>query len=285
MTAAAAGLVDVRTVNVPFDFDQPPVSLEGGTVAVTLELGTVLQFQLDTSAADPLNAFYLMKSGGYTPKLTLKTTANADLLTDRTFSSFELTLEWKIQAKGNSGIFFWATEDTKVVYMNAPEIQVLDNGGHPDGKSPLTSAGALYGLFPADSTFPKPVGEWNQVRVVAKGSVIETWFNGHKIARADFDSPELIAQTPSPVRIGAAGARHASVMSQPATRPTRNGHAVMPRPTSQSSPWLARPMTANATTSITSSAKEPATRRHAGCGIRSSRITTPARTSEDAGRA
>lgn len=123
-----------------------------------------------------------------------KTTANADLLSDRTFANFELLLEWKIQAKGNSGIFFWATEDTKVVYMNAPEIQVLDNAGHPDGKSPLTSAGALYGLFPSDSTFPKPVGEWNLVRVVAKGSVIETWFNGHKIARADFDSPELLAQ-------------------------------------------------------------------------------------------
>jgi hypothetical protein len=66
-----------RTVNVPFDFTQPPVSLQGGSVSVTLELGTVLQFQLDKSVADPLNAFYLVKNGSYQPKLTLKATASA----------------------------------------------------------------------------------------------------------------------------------------------------------------------------------------------------------------
>jgi Ca2+-binding RTX toxin-like protein len=67
----------VRTVNVPFDFAQPPVSLQGGAVSVTLDLDTVLQFQLDKTVADPLTAFYLVKSGGYSPKLTLATTANA----------------------------------------------------------------------------------------------------------------------------------------------------------------------------------------------------------------
>ena len=70
-------LVATRAVSVPFDFAEPPVTLEGGAVTVNLELSTVLQFQLDKSVADPLNAFYLMKSGGYSPKLTLKTTANA----------------------------------------------------------------------------------------------------------------------------------------------------------------------------------------------------------------
>ena len=73
-----------------------------------------------------------------------------------------MVLEWKIESKGNSGIFFWATEGTEVVYQNAPEIQVLDNIGHRDGLSPLTSAGALYGLAPASPDLVKPLGEWNR---------------------------------------------------------------------------------------------------------------------------
>ncbi len=124
----------------------------------------------------------------------VKTAPSGDLLSDRQFGSFELTLEWKIESKGNSGIFFWATEGTDVVYKNAPEIQVLDNIGHGDGISPLTSAGALYGFYPAAGTLVKPLGEWNQVRIVARGSVVETWFNGTKITdKADFDSPEFKA--------------------------------------------------------------------------------------------
>lgn len=126
--------------------------------------------------------------------MLVKTATTGDLMSDRLFGSFELTLEWKIESKGNSGIFFWATEGTEVVYMNAPEIQVLDNIGHRDGLSPLTSAGALYGLYPSPPDLVKPLGEWNQVRVVARGAVVETWFNGKKITdKADFDSPAFKA--------------------------------------------------------------------------------------------
>jgi hypothetical protein len=121
--------------------------------------------------------------------MLVKTTTTGDLMSDRQFGSFEMTLEWKIEAKGNSGIFFWATEGTEVVYQNAPEIQVLDNISHRDGLSPLTSAGALYGLAPASPDLVKPLGEWNQVRIVTNGGIVETWFNGQKIAdQVDFDS-------------------------------------------------------------------------------------------------
>lgn len=121
--------------------------------------------------------------------MLVKTATTGDLMSDRQFGSFEMTLEWKIESKGNSGIFFWATEGTEVVYQNAPEIQVLDNVGHRDGLSPLTSAGALYGLAPSSPDLVKPLGEWNQVRIVTNGGIVETWFNGKKIAdQIDFDS-------------------------------------------------------------------------------------------------
>jgi hypothetical protein len=114
-----------------------------------------------------------------------------DLVSDRQFDSFELTLEWKISPGGNSGIFYWANEGTPEIYMNAPEMQVLDNTTHPDGKSPLTSAGSLYGLYPAPQDAVKPVGEWNEVRLVVKGSKVQHWLNGRKLVDVDFDSKEM----------------------------------------------------------------------------------------------
>lgn len=120
-----------------------------------------------------------------------RTAAVGDLVSDQQFDSFELTLEWKIGEKGNSGIFYWANEGTKVIYENAPEMQVLDNVGHPDGKSPLTAAGALYGLYPSQQALAKPLGEWNSVRIVTHGGKVEQWFNGVRVVVADFDSKEM----------------------------------------------------------------------------------------------
>lgn len=120
-----------------------------------------------------------------------RTAAVGDLVSDQQFDSFELTLEWKIGEKGNSGIFYWANEGTKVIYENAPEMQVLDNIGHPDGKSPLTAAGALYGLYPSQQSLAKPLGEWNSVRIVTHGGKVEQWFNGVRVVVADFDSKEM----------------------------------------------------------------------------------------------
>ena len=61
-----------------------------------------------------------------------------DLVSDQQYGSFELDLEWKVAPGSNSGVFIWANEGTAEIYENAPEMQVLDNVGAPDGKSPLT---------------------------------------------------------------------------------------------------------------------------------------------------
>jgi len=120
-----------------------------------------------------------------------RTATVGDLVSDLQFGSFELMLEWKVAPGSNSGIFFWGNEGTEYVYHNAPEMQVLDNAGHPDGKSPLTRAGALYGLYPAPDSITKPVGEWNLVRIVVHGSKAQFYLNGVKTVDVDFDSKEM----------------------------------------------------------------------------------------------
>src|SRR5439155_1078645 len=73
----------------------------------------------------------------------------ADIITTEKFRNFELSLEWNVAPKGNSGIFYRASEDDDAIYWTAPEMQVLDDAGHPDGQSRLTAAGADYGLYPS----------------------------------------------------------------------------------------------------------------------------------------
>lgn len=116
-----------------------------------------------------------------------------DLVSDQQFSSFELELEWKVAPGANSGIFYWANEGTGEIYENAPEDQVLDNIGSP-GTTPLTAAGSLYDLYPAPLTGAKPVGEWNEVRIIAHGSRVQQWLNGIKVVDVNFDSREMKAK-------------------------------------------------------------------------------------------
>jgi hypothetical protein len=67
------------------------------------------------------------------------------------------------------------------VYLTGPEMQVLDNGGHPDGKTPNTSAGSNFALHAPLRDVTRPVGQWNQARLVVNGSHVEHWLNGVKI--------------------------------------------------------------------------------------------------------
>lgn len=110
------------------------------------------------------------------------------------FVDFELELEWKIQPKGNSGIFFRASETTERIYENAPEIQVLDNIGHPDNKTDFTVAGSNYALHPAPRDAVKPVGEWNTIRLVVRGSHVEHWLNGRQVVSYELWSPDWEAK-------------------------------------------------------------------------------------------
>jgi hypothetical protein len=104
-----------------------------------------------------------------------------DIITDQEFGDFELALEWKISEGGNSGIMYRVVDAGEATYQSGPEMQVLDDAKHPDGRARLTAAGAAYGLYPAPAGVVKPAGEWNQVRIVVQGAHVEHWLNGQKV--------------------------------------------------------------------------------------------------------
>jgi hypothetical protein len=113
-----------------------------------------------------------------------------DLITKEQFGDFELTLEWKLAEGGNSGIFFRGSEDSEVIWHSAPEIQVLDNARHNDGQSAITSAGSNYAVHPPERDVTKPIGEWNSVRLIARGPHVEQWLNGVKVVEYELFSAD-----------------------------------------------------------------------------------------------
>ena len=100
-----------------------------------------------------------------------------DLIFDRKFKNFELSLEWKVSKGGNSGIFYLAQEvPNKPIYISAPEYQILDNVNHIDGNLGVDSnrqSASLYDMIPAKPQNSKPFGEWNTAKIIVfKGTVI-----------------------------------------------------------------------------------------------------------------
>ena len=118
----------------------------------------------------------------------------SDIITVERFRDFELELDWKVAVGGNSGIFYRVTETGDAAYFSGPEMQVLDDARHRDGQSRLTSAGALYGLYPAPAGIVKAAGEWNHARVVVRGSHVEHWLNGVQTVNAEMGSADWNAK-------------------------------------------------------------------------------------------
>lgn len=110
-----------------------------------------------------------------------------DLVTEREFTDFILSLDWKISEGGNSGVMWGVNEDGqyKKPYHTGPEIQVLDNERHPDAKAGIThQAGSLYDMVGPSKDVAKPAGEWN--------TMVITVNNGEKQGSVALNGEEIV---------------------------------------------------------------------------------------------
>lgn len=125
--------------------------------------------------------------------LHLSAKGAGDILSKDQFQNFELSLEWKISPKGNSGIFYGVKEDAslKRTYMSGLEYQVLDNEGHQDGKKENHRTGSLYDMITPAKDATKPIGEWNQTRIVVQDKQVTHYLNGEKLLSFNWPSVEF----------------------------------------------------------------------------------------------
>lgn len=113
---------------------------------------------------------------------------HGDLATREQYGDFELEYAWRVPPGANSGVMWRVSEDQPFPWQTGPEQQVLDDARHPDGRTPSHRAGALYDLVVPPAGLARPVGEFNQARVVARGSRVQLFLNGRPTADVDFAS-------------------------------------------------------------------------------------------------
>ncbi len=146
--------------------------------------------------ARPLAEWRAWRGTGIPPQWTIRdgviehTPGGGDLVSVETFHNFELSFDWRISAGGNSGVIYRSSEAFRAPYQTGAEYQILDNAGHADGRSPLTSAASTYALFAPSTDFTRPVGEWNSGRIVVNGNRVEHWLNGNRVLDYEIGSPE-----------------------------------------------------------------------------------------------
>src|SRR5690349_23529522 len=69
---------------------------------------------------------------------------------------------------------------------------MIDDDLHPDGKLVKHNSGDLYDLIASnDHKHLRPVGEWNDSRVVFIGNHGEHWLNGERIVEFDLGTPRM----------------------------------------------------------------------------------------------
>ncbi|MEM6763906.1 MAG: DUF1080 domain-containing protein [Bacteroidota bacterium] len=100
------------------------------------------------------------------------------LATEEGFKDFDLTLSFLQEADGNSGVFFRSSiEGTKITGWQA---EVAPKGNHSGGIYESYGRGWLIKPDFAKEEVIKE-GEWNEMRIKAKGDRIITWLNGVKM--------------------------------------------------------------------------------------------------------
>ena len=114
--------------------------------------------------------------------------SGGDLVSAKSYGAFELTLDWKVERGGNSGILYLARNvpQTREIYETGLEMQILDDAGHPDGKIPSHHAGALYDLTVPPAGVSRPAGSWNHARLLVDHGRIRQWLNGKPTADVSY---------------------------------------------------------------------------------------------------
>ena len=152
----------------------------------------------------------------------LKANAHAhiteDLFSRDRYRDFELAWEWKVAPGANSGVKYRIQDRVFLAHMTVHrfedlvnlslqhrpagrpdrgqeyvigfEYQILDNTRNPDARAGTThQAGALYDIQGPTKDATRPVGAFNESRLVVKGNHVEHWLNGVKVVDAELDSP------------------------------------------------------------------------------------------------
>lgn len=100
------------------------------------------------------------------------------LSTNKSFYNFELSLQFKLEANGNSGVFIRSgIEGTKI---SGWQVEVAPPGQHTGGIYESYGRGWLILPKPGDEEKLK-ADDWNTMVILANNDEITTWLNGKEM--------------------------------------------------------------------------------------------------------
>jgi hypothetical protein len=120
--------------------------------------------------------------------LTMNTSGSAeslDILTNKKYRNFALSIEYKLTKAANSGIIYQIAEDPKYKfpYETGPEFQIIDHENWPDKLEDWQINGANYAMYPPLAKPYKPLGEWNQLFLVVSGNSVTQILNDQVVVK------------------------------------------------------------------------------------------------------
>lgn len=127
---------------------------------------------------------YVVENG----KIVCPADGGGNLFTEAEYDNFVLRFEFKLEPASNNGIGIRAPYEGDAAYQGM-EIQILDDTApvYKDIK-PGQHMGSVYLVAPAKTGHLKPVGEWNQEEITARGRQITVKLNGATIVDVDLDT-------------------------------------------------------------------------------------------------
>jgi hypothetical protein len=123
----------------------------------------------------------------------LENKSQIDIITRDSYENFVLELQWNIEPKGNSGIFYHLVEDQKYdgPYQTAPEYQLIDDIGFPSPIENWQKTAANYAMHPPYKLdLFKGAGKWNTSRISYDHGKVQHWLNGELVVEFDQNSKQ-----------------------------------------------------------------------------------------------
>ena len=100
------------------------------------------------------------------------------LSTEKLYNDFILSLEFKQESDGNSGVFFRSTIEG--IKISGWQVEVAPPKKNTGGIYESYGRGWLIKPNPSKDSVLR-MGKWNQMKIKVKGSSVTTWLNGIKM--------------------------------------------------------------------------------------------------------
>ena len=122
---------------------------------------------------------WVIEDGVFTTT-TRNATQSQDIITDKTYRNFALSLDFKLTIGSNSGVIFQVKEDPKYKfpYETGPEFQIIDQVNWADKLQDWQIMGANYAMYPPRALPSRPLREWNHLMLVVDGNYVTQIING-----------------------------------------------------------------------------------------------------------